>query len=73
MEEKGIILEKLDEISGIILGNDQIEYYFETIDYLEDQDIQIGQKVMFKKEIYLTEKEPFYKATMISNEEEIIS
>lgn len=69
MEEHGIIVEKLDEISGIILGNDKHQYYFDIVDYFDNNEIKIGQKVVFKKEIYLTEKEPIYKATMISNEE----
>ena len=69
-EEKGEIIELFDSINGIIKGEDQKEYYYSKIDFLDEFEPEIGQKVIFKKEQYDTNKEPIYKATYISKDEE---
>lgn len=69
-EVKGEIIELFDSISGIIKGEDQKEYYYSKIDFLDEFEPKIGQKVIFKKERYDTNKETIYKATYISKDEE---
>ena len=69
-EVKGEIIELFDSINGIIKGEDQKEYYYSKIDFLDDFEPKIGQKVIFKKEQYDTNTEPIYKATYISKDEE---
>lgn len=66
----GIIIEKIDESSGIILGQEQNEYFFSSLDILDDTKIEYGIKVVFKGECYATNKENIYRAILISKYEE---
>lgn len=69
-EIKGIIKELFDLTSGIILGEDQNEYYFWKVDFLEEIELKKEIKVKFKPEQYITNKEKIYKAVLISKDEE---
>ena len=53
-EVKGEIIELFDSINGIIKGEDQKEYYYSKIDFLDEFEPKIGQKVIFNKEEYDT-------------------
>lgn len=66
----GVMIEKIDNSSGIILGPDQKEYFFSSLDILDDTKIEVGIKVVFKEECYATNKENIYRAILISKYEE---
>lgn len=63
-EITGIIIELINHHSGYILGNDNIKYFFSTIDYLESIETKINTKVIFKPKYFSNINQ--YKATMIS-------
>ena len=46
-EEKGIIKEYIDDINGIILGEDNIEYFFSKVNMDSDITGIVNEKVRF--------------------------
>lgn len=46
-EEKGIIKEYIDDINGIILGEDNIEYFFSKVNMDSDITGSVNEKVRF--------------------------
>lgn len=46
-EEKGIIKEYIDDINGIILGEDNIEYFFSKVNMNSDITGSVNEKVRF--------------------------
>lgn len=46
-EEKGIIKEYIDDINGIILGEDNIEYFFSKVNMDSDITDSVNEKVRF--------------------------
>lgn len=63
-ELTGYIIELIDKDSGYILGEDNIKYFFLYIDRLEEFNLKIYQKVIFKP-IYIESIKQF-RAILIS-------
>jgi hypothetical protein len=65
-EMSGIIIKLFDSCNGIILGQDNNEYYFSKMDFLYNFDIKEKQSVAFKPNELSVNDAVIYKATMIS-------
>lgn len=65
-EEKGIIKEYIDDINGIILGEDNIEYFFSKVNMDSDITGSVNEKVIFiVKEIKTEQGYVIHKAVDI--------
>lgn len=65
-EEKGIIKEYIDDINGIILGEDNIEYFFSKVNMASDITGNVNEKVIFiVKEIKTEQGYVIHKAVDI--------
>lgn len=65
-EEKGIIKEYIDDINGIILGEDNIEYFFSKVNMASDITGSVNEKVIFiVKEIKTEQGYVIHKAVDI--------
>ena len=66
-EEKGIIKEYIDDINGIILGEDNIEYFFSKVNMASDITGSVNEKVIFiVKEIKTEQGYVIHKAVDIA-------
>lgn len=65
-EESGVIVKLFDTNSGVIQSIDEKQYHFSKIDFLHNETIELGKKVLFKPYVYNLNGYFVYKAVYIS-------
>lgn len=67
MEIKGKIISFKDN-EGMIRAEDGNDYYFNKLEIIDNETIEIGDIIVFKPVLYKIGKGLLYKATLISKE-----
>lgn len=65
LEMDGIICELLSDSTGIILGDDNKYYLYSKVDFLDNCNLELGTKVIFKPTVKQLEQEIIYRAILI--------